>query len=121
LESSAVMGLVGGDLRTLEHEADPAVGKVEADGQLGVSLVDPVAHPDPTSGAHSGVVPVVVPALVEIHRFFSGVHVVVLWESPHLDHGRNLARTTEHALRRLLSARWTTSRFCASCATTYWS
>src|SRR5262249_44764132 len=45
-QPAGVVGVVGGDLRALEHEGDPPVGQIEAGRHLGVALVRAVAEAD---------------------------------------------------------------------------
>ncbi len=75
--AAGVERVVVRDLGPLEHEADSAVGQVEAHRHLGVALVGPVADAEEATDSGCRVEDVEVHALVEVRLGAELVHVLV--------------------------------------------
>jgi hypothetical protein len=84
------------DPRPAEHEADRAIGQVEAERHLGVALVRAIADADEPAQPLRRVVEVVVGALVVVRLPRVLVHQVVGIETDPADcaHGEGLPRRT---------------------------
>ena len=74
------MSFVVLDLRALKHEADRAVGKVEARGHLGVTFIRAITQSDKAAEPLTTIVEVVVCTFIEVGFARVGMHQVVLFE-----------------------------------------
>src|ERR1700722_15650584 len=70
-------------MRSPELAGDPSVGQVQTDRQLGVTLVDTVADPQPAADPLRRIEAVDVDALVEVRELVGLVRIFVARLQPH--------------------------------------